>query len=222
MLYAALSCLQGRPTSDAISELAALPIDGIQLTPGCVPSDENAVAAALGALTVRTHQGWTPHALRQRVWEHDTATLACVSDSVHAPRAGVRDDFFAHLEQGDYGQVAFETMYPGYCLGNSDDLEQAMSGNTPLAVDVSHLELMVEAGTLNATTLRHLLDYTHIAEIHVSRAVGHRDAHAPFTADDYLVGWAREQARGGRHVVIECYLHQLDNSERTAVFATCL
>jgi len=38
MLLVALSCLQGRTQSEAFAELARLPVDGIQLTPGNLPS----------------------------------------------------------------------------------------------------------------------------------------------------------------------------------------
>jgi hypothetical protein len=215
VLFAALSCLQGLRAGDAAEALLAAGVDGIQLTAGCAPDDR--LAETVAATAVRTHHGYSPHALRAKVWDSD-AVLYGQTDSVHPPRRGLEQAFFTRLEDGTYGDVAFETMYPGYTLGDEASLRRYLATGQALAVDVSHLHLQIVAGVLSAQGAELVYNYTNIAEIHVSRDEHGRDAHRPFTGGDYQVGWVRERNRAGAVVVVECYTHRMSAAERQAQF----
>jgi hypothetical protein len=206
VLFVALSCLQGRPMGRAYAELAALPVDGVQLTPGCQPTPGFAPTGV-----VRTHHGYSPRAFRTRdVWADDGACLVA-SDSVHPPRA----DAPAAAHFLEKPTPILETMYPSYALGDGDALERAMALHIALAVDVSHLHMQREQGVISTATLARVLDYDRIAEVHVSANDGRRDLHAPLTAETFGLAWARERL-ADLPVVLECYFHKLDRDQRLA------
>ncbi len=214
MLLLALSCLQGRPQASAARELLALGADGLQLTPG------NAPDAALDAILsetphVRTHQGFSRKALRERVWGEDGA-LRVICDSVHAPPVGVGAEptFWQRWEEGCFAGTAIETMYPGHLLGDGAALDRAMRAGYVLALDVSHLYLQRCAGVLDDRTLQRALDYDAIAEVHVSANDGRGDQHRPLTEDTFGLAWARARLQAGTPVVFESYLHRVTEDAR--------
>ena len=84
MLLLAMSCLQGRPMSEAARELLDLEPDGLQLTPGNLPTADFA-AFANGVTTLR-HHGFSFTARRQPVWADDGVCLVD-NDSVHPPQS---------------------------------------------------------------------------------------------------------------------------------------
>ncbi len=204
MLYLALSCFQGRTMGDAARTLVALAPGriGLQLTPGCAPS------AIDVECPVRTHHGFTPLALRARVW--DGGTLCWHGDSVHPPQEReVPDDWRAPED------LVMETMYPGYAaLANGDQISEAMDAGRWLAVDVAHLGIQMHRGVLPEPVLRCLLDYKRIAEVHVSTSREARDTHAELTDETWGVEWARERLAEGTPVVLECYMHKLTHEQR--------
>jgi len=63
-------------------------------------------------------------------------------------------------------------------------------------------------GVLSDGTTHRLLNYQHIAEIHVSHNEGARDAHASLQENSYGLGWAKERLPD-LPVVLECYMHKL-------------
>jgi hypothetical protein len=216
MLFAALSCLQGSRAADAAEALLDAGAEGIQLTAGCAPDAR--LDAVLDGVAVRTHHGYHPRSLRTRVYGDD-ATLVAGADSLHPPRRAQREAFFSRLEAGAYGDTAFEAMYPGYVLGDEADLRRYLATGAPLAVDVSHIHLQLDAGVLSPAGAAAVYAYDHIAEIHVSRDAQGRDAHLPFDRNDYGISWARERHRSGADVVVECYVHHLSPQQRRAQFA---
>ena len=204
MLYLALSCFQGRRAGDAAQALAALAPGqvGLQLTPGCAPD--------LVAVTcpVRTHHGYSPHALRAPVW--DGGKLAWQGDSVHPPQ---------QRQVGEQWQapddLVMETMYPGYAdLANSDQLAAAMDRGRWLAVDVAHLDIQTYHGDLEQSVLRRLLDYQRVAEVHVSTSREARDTHARLLPSAWGLEWARSRLTAGVPVILECYMHKLSREEQ--------
>ena len=212
MLYLALSCFQGRRVGDAAETLLALAPGrvGLQLTPGCAP----------GPLAVdcptRTHHGYTPRALRAKVW--DSGALVWHGDSLHPPLArDVPDDW--RPPDG----VVLETMYPGYAAtGTGDGLVAAMDAGRWLAVDVAHLDIQRFHGVLPQTVLNRLLEYERVAEVHVSTSHEHRDAHARIADPTWGVEWARARLAAGTPVVLECYMHHLSHEERLEQVAMML
>lgn len=219
-VYLALSCLQGRPMQSAAAELWNLEPDGLQLTPGNVPTVGFGEWISEQGLPTLTHHGFSWKALRRRVWDAD-ASCRATADSVHPPQLG-------EVEAGAWWQhlaasadlPLLETMYPGHLLGTGVELERAMDLGLRLAVDVSHLYIQQCQGVLSAATLRRLQDYAPIGEIHLSHNQGRHDSHQPLNSDSFGLAWARER---GQEIplVLECYMHRLDLDQRRAQLALC-
>jgi hypothetical protein len=211
VLFVALSCLQGRPMRAAFDELAPL-ADGVQLTPGNHPTP--AFARHVAPFATRTHHGFDPERRATRVWAADGTCLAR-SSSVHPPEDGEIDhEGFLRVLDGAAQVPCLETMVPGHRLGNGAELAAAMDRGLALAVDVSHLFIQTTAGVLDESTLRRLLDYDRIAEVHVSANDGKRDLHAPLDASTFGLAWARERLLAGTPVVLECYMHRMSRDDR--------
>ncbi|MDX2011012.1 MAG: hypothetical protein SFW67_12505 [Myxococcaceae bacterium] len=214
-LYLALSCLQGRPMRQAFDALATLGV-GVQLTPGNEPTPDFARHVAASGVPTRTHHGFSFERRAGKVWSDEGACVAS-SDSVHPPRhdSPAAEHFSRWLEANPQARV-LETMYPGYCLGSGDALEQALTRSVPLAVDVSHLFIQRTAGVLTDGTLRRVLDSPHVVEVHVSQNDGRHDSHRPLRRDSFELGWARERLSSGLPVIYEAYLHLLSDDARRA------
>ncbi len=208
-LYLALSCLQGRPMHWAFDELVALGPDGIQLTPGNAPTVGFMDHVAGSGVSTKTHQGFTPRAIRQEVWQ-DEQTLAGRWDSVHPPRQA-SSDWTPNLQLKD--QI-IEIMYPGRALGTGEAVEMAMASGQNLAVDVSHIFIQLTQGTMSERTWQKLQDYDRIAEVHVSANAGDRDAHAPVRQNTFGLDWARKKGADGTPVVLESYFHKVEDDDR--------
>ena len=213
MLMLALSCLQGRPMQAAAEELLALGPDGLQLTPGNVPTpDFEGWLTARGVVTC-THHGFTPRAYRTRVWADD-GSLCVASDSVHPPKRHAPAAATWIDTARARPATVFETMHPGYCLGRGDELELAMEAGLSLAVDVSHLYIQLRQGVVGEPTWRRLREHDRIAEVHVSANAGRHDTHRPIAPGTFGLGWARERLRAGTRTILESYLHRLDAAQR--------
>lgn len=204
---------------DAYSELAALGPDGIQLTPGNVPTPGFAIAVARGSMNVRTHHGFAWHdRCGHQVWNEGRCESH--SDSVHAPEhgretnPGWRDELLAHDRL-----PVLETMYPGFALGKGGELGWAMDHGLALAVDVSHVYIQQCQGVISYSTWRRLQNYEHVAEIHVSANDGRSDAHQLLSADTFGLDWALDRSADGVPLVLECYMHKISDSQRRAQLA---
>ena len=175
---------------------------GLQLTPGCAPSPIEVNCPQ------RTHHGFTPKALRARVW--DGGTLVWHGDSVHPPQLRqVPGDWRA--PEG----VVMETMYPGYAaLANGEQIAAAMDEGRWLAVDVAHLDIQTYHGVLAKAVLHRLMNYERVAEVHVSTSHDARDTHAKLSLPTWGIEWARTRLAAGTPVVLECYMHKLTHEER--------
>lgn len=199
----------------AFDELAALGA-GVQLTPGNEPTRHFEAHVRASGVPVRTHHGFSFGARVARVWRDD-GTCALATDSVHPPKDGTpaAARFDAWLERHGPERV-LETMYPGYRLGTGAGLARAMDLGVRLAVDVSHLFIQRTAGALDDGTLRRLLAYPHVAEVHVSQNDGRHDSHRLLRGDVFGLAWALERERSGVPLVYEAYLHQAPADVRRA------
>jgi hypothetical protein len=197
----------------AFDELRPL-ADGVQLTPGNVPTADFRQHVGAAATAVRRHHGFAFAARRREVWAAD-GSCRVTAESVHPPTSdhAAARDFLARLAALP-ASVVLETMYPGYCLGDDASLGQAMALGRPLAVDVSHVYLARVAGTMMAAMWARLQEYEHVVEVHLSANDGRSDAHRPLGRDAFGLGWAQARGRAGTPVVLECYLHRLDGDER--------
>lgn len=208
-LFLAMSCLQGRPMQSAFDDLAALDVEGIQLTPGNAPTLGFAEHLRQSKRATRTHHGFAPTAMRQEVWT-ETFELTGAWHSVHPPRAASHDWLPAAG-----ANICIETMYPGQPLGSGEALSAAMDAGVRLAVDVSHIFIQREQGVLSDSMWRRLQDYEHVEEIHLSANDGRRDRHAPLAPDTFGLQWARRRsAETSTPVMLECYMHKLSDDER--------
>ncbi|MBX2798682.1 MAG: hypothetical protein KTR31_13455 [Myxococcales bacterium] len=208
MPYLAMSCLQGRPMAAAFDALCALQPDGIQLTPGNLPTPSFHDHVHRCAVPTRTHHGFAFDARRQPVWIDGRCVVS--ADSVH-PTPGMQ------LPVGP----ALETMYPGHPLGDDDALQHAMADGLRLAVDVSHAFIGMSQGVLTDRVWRRLMDYDRIVEVHVSANDGRHDTHRPIEPDTFGLDWAREREQAGVPVVLESYFHKLDRGERQRQLDIC-
>lgn len=198
--------------AQALDSLAALEPDGVQLTPGNMPTPDFKGVLTEAKLATRTHHGFSFTAFRTRdVWADDGRCLAS-SDSVHPPASNSLAST-AYLEQRP-PQLVLETMYPSYALGSGAELEHAMDLGIPLAVDVSHLFIQKTHRVIGDATLRRIFDYENVREVHVSANDGRRDGHAPLTAKTFGLDWAHERERAGVPLILECYFHRLTVDER--------
>ena len=221
VLFLALSCLQGRPMEAAFRALARLGPDGIQLTPGNLPTPGFEAFAQASGVALRTHHGFDFRARKRPVWRGGQCLVD--ADSVHPESAdGGADLDGTDLDGTDLDQwldaqariPVLETMYPGYFLGHGAELDRAMKRGLWLAVDVSHVFIQLERGALDRAAWRRLAEYPHIAEIHVSHNAGRHDTHSPITADTFGLSWARERASDGIPLILESYFHNLSDVER--------
>lgn len=221
MLLLAMSCLQSRTQDAAFDVLSRHVVEGLQLTPGNLPSQgfRDRVAAFAGA--TRLHHGFAWDHYRQRVYDESGALLLRERDrSVHpphtAPYAGKEPcvaepmDWLRRVAPLD---PLLETMYPGYVLGCGAELELAMDLGLRLAVDVSHLHLQRAAGVLSSSVERRLLEYARVEEVHVSANDGRSDRHALLQRDTPGLDWARARL-ADLPVVLESYWHRTDFDEQ--------
>lgn len=209
-LYLALSCLQGRPMQAAFDTLAAL-ADGVQLTPGNVPTPDFALHVARSGVPIRTHQGFCWQQRRRPVWD-DAGRCVSGSMSVHPPQTG--PDWLTRMAAEHPRWPLIEVMYPGWLLGNGAQIERAMDLGVRLAVDVSHVYIQRQQGAMSAATWRRLQAYDSIGEVHVSANDGRADTHRPLTADAFGLAWAQARARSGVPLILESYFHRLDTDAR--------
>lgn len=233
MIFLALSCLQSRPQTLAFEELKSFPVDGIQLTPGCLPTPgfKEQVGAYQGA--IRLHHGFAWGAYRRDVYDDELRPIDIAAHhSVHPPSLhptkGPRTPW-RRQPRGSAGSPAFapkdwlkiareeellvETMYPGEALGTGDELDYALDLGLRLAVDVSHLNIQRAAGAITEAQLHRVLDSELVEEIHVSDNNGQRDQHRGLAETSYLLGWARERS-AALPVVLESYWHRTPHAER--------
>lgn len=213
-LYLALSCLQTRPMEAAFNELISLGPDGIQLTPGCVPTPAFKVHVESSSIPYSLHHGFSWTAYKQPVWA-GANLLVPDGRSVHPPKS-LDCEFEDFLEEawGEPDEAVYETMYPGYHLGNEQQILTAINWRLPLAVDVSHLYIQLNAGVLSEAGVQRLLNYTNIKEIHLSHNSGKADSHKPINKDTYLLPWVKERLTAGALVVLESYFHKLTVDDR--------
>jgi hypothetical protein len=199
----------------AARDLLGLGINGIQLTPGNVPTPGFQEWLSRQQVSTRTHHGFHPKALRRRVWSKEADCLVS-ADSVHPLQIkdGITEIWKQKAERGDYDRVSLETMYPGYCLGCGDELSWAMDLGLKLAVDVSHIYIQLCSGSLDLATWYKLQKYDRIGELHVSANNGLADIHQPMTTETFGLDWVRDRAVDGTPVILECYMHRLSDVQR--------
>jgi hypothetical protein len=208
MLFLALSCLQGRTQSEAFAELARLPVTGVQLTPGNLPSPgfRELVHAYDGVL--RYHHSFSWEHYRAQVYDAAGRTPKLPRTwSIHPPEAKHPVRFSTWLTGALEVDALCEVMYPGYALGQDAQLLDAMSSGLRLAIDISHLHIQRVRGDLREATLNKLLAYSRIEEVHVSHNLGRADSHLPLCEDTPWLAWARERMRAGTALVFESRMH---------------
>ena len=193
---------------DAFDTLSALPVDGIQLTPGNAPTEGFEAHVAGSGLAIRTHHGFTAHAIRQSVWAPDGSPTG-EWDSVHPLFRGP-DEWLPSAPS----RFCLETMYPGQPLGSGLSIRRAMDLDLRLAVDVSHVFIQLEQGVLSVPDWKLLQDYGRIEEVHLSANSGERDSHQPIDTGTFGLEWARSKGHSGTPIILESYMHKMSDTER--------
>lgn len=194
---------------DAFDELCELEPCGMQLTPGNAPTEAFKTYVRNSGIPTRTHQGFTPYAMRQNVWAN-ASTLTGSWHSVHPPR-----DFGVNwFPEENLRQQVIEVMYPGRALGTGDDIDRAMQAGQKLAVDISHVFIQLTTGRMAFSTWQRLQSYNRIAEIHVSANDGRRDQHKTIHQDTFGLEWVQDRSTEGLPVILESYFHHLSPEGR--------
>lgn len=197
----------------AAEDLLTLSPDGLQLTPGNTPTPSFESWLNQQQISYILHHGFAWQGLRQAVW-NDDGTCRVRSHSVHPPQH--KHPAAAHwLKQRLPAFMAFETMYPGYALGDGQSLNQAMDQHLPLAVDVSHLWIQLQQNLLDKNTLDRLKHYPLIRELHLSANAGRYDSHEPLENSSFGLDWLRSLGRRVP-VVLECRMHRMSPAARSA------
>jgi hypothetical protein len=206
MLFVALSSLQGIPQSTAYKDLLLLQPDGIQLTAGNLPTNnfKNEVN-----IPYKYHHAFEWTKRKGTVYDDNFKPIIKDNDhSIHPPFAKI--NFNKWIESCN--DIILETMYPGYLLGNGDEIEIAMLLNKRLAVDISHVHIMKTQGVITNSQINKLLNYDNIVEIHISHNNGKYDTHSPICKNTPFLHWIKE--RTNVLFVYESYLHKLNLCER--------
>ena len=236
MLLLATSCLQGRKIDVAINELLSLKhVDGLQLCPGNLPilqADLLALLnqAALNKKIFKRHHGFSETASKQTVWRKvsnghylyvSTHTNNCFQDSIHPPGlSDFFDDTPAHKVILDYPkEIALETMYVSqhnYLLSTIEEIQTCMERERAIALDLSHVDINQKFGMSSEwdKLVDRLLDYKHLKEIHMSQSIKDRDVHAQLSNNAFKLEIAREWHKRNKVLVLECYMHQMNQKER--------
>ena len=213
-LLLALSCLQSRPQDAALDELLALQPEGIQLTPGCLPSPGFEARVRREVAVTRLHHGVAWTAYRAEPWTEAGEPRWVERDrSVHPPPAARGVAWRRVIDLALERDLLLETMYPGEILGTGAEIDAALDAGARLAVDVSHLWIQRCHGVLGDATLERLLSSSLVEEVHVSDNDGRHDLHAQLRPETFLLAWARERV-ADLPVVIESAWHRTDVSER--------
>lgn len=212
MLFLAMSCLQGRTQENAFENLTRLEPDGLQLTPGNLPSPGFQQRVATWGRPTSLHHGFVWDKYKTEVYAGDEPVVDLAKRSVHPPKRVL--NFKGWLETMVRLDAVVEVMYPDYVLGCGAEVEAAMEAGLRLAVDISHVYIQVYKGVIEKTTLDRLWAYDKIAEVHVSESDGRADQHRPLSPSAPFLGWALDQQRAGTLTVLESYFHRLSEDER--------
>ena len=220
MFFVALSFLQGPswPQERAAEALLALGrMDGLQLTPGNPGRWSKAPW-----FRFNRHMGHDWERMVAKVYGPGDEPL-WAHGAIHA-----RPNWRALAARGE--GLVFETMYPGAQepagLIDAADYLFALQERVPVALDLSHADIAIQAGVLTLDVVRALLEKGDVREVHASWNNKKRDSHLPIP-EDYswmadLEGWSK--ANPDRPVVLEGYFHKLTHSERVrqvALFERC-
>jgi hypothetical protein len=199
----------------AAEELLSLGVGGLQLTPGLVPTQGFQGWLLEKQIKIRTHHGFTWRQLRTKVWD-DNGDRLVDSDSVHPPLKNhpCAQLWKSRVELGEYHHLILETMYPGYWLGNGEEVAWAIDLGLQLAVDVSHIYIQLCQGAMSEDVWKRLQEYDRIQELHVSSNTGSADIHQPITKETFGLDWVRSRSQDGIPVILECYLHKLSPAQR--------
>jgi hypothetical protein len=214
MLLLALSCLQGRTQTEAFAQLSALPVDGIQLTPGNLPSPGFREQTRRYGGQLHYHHSFSWGHYRAQVYDSAGRTPKLPQKwSIHPPVVKHPVSFETWLAGALEVDALCEVMYPGYRLGQDAELVEAMASGLRLAVDISHLRIQRHRGDLREATIGKLLAYDRVEEVHVSHNEGRADSHLPLRADTPWLDWARERRRAGVALVFESRMHAVSPAD---------
>lgn len=245
-LYLALSCLQGQEIISASEELLSLNPYGLQLTSGNKINKNTNYFEWLkkNKIKYQTHHNFSfTQSINQDLyeviqeWDGLTYFHIDVVDSLHPPLykrfknyskeiidlafydfLEVTSDYEELYEDGE-SQLCFEIMYnpKEYPLSDDDSINYIMDLKNPIALDISHLNILNKQGHINKKTLNRLLEYDKIEEIHISDNDGKRDSHHYISKDTYLLkDWVKERYNDNKDIpiILECFMQRMNQEQR--------
>ncbi len=207
MIYLATSCYQGEDQVEAYNKLKVLQPKGIQICSGNLPNKNFRSVISDHDLF---HHNFHFDRIAPSLWSENLELNFDVNGrSIHPPNKHLGLYRFEEwLEKQP--DIIFEVMHPGYWLANDEEIMHYLSTGRPLAVDISHLNILVHKKRINDKTLRSVLEYDRIPEVHVSMNNGMRDSHQPATRKAFLLDWAIERSKTC-NVVYEGNLRLVEN-----------
>lgn len=211
--YLAMSALQGKDQIEAYNQLISLNPDGFQLTPG---NKINKSFKDTISVPYTLHHCYSWDKLRVELYDFDGNLRVHIEDnqSIHPPIPGKYTKSFRYWLDNVAADHIIENMYPGYFLGNDEELNALMDKNQRMAIDVSHLYICMFQKSISEKTLQRILNYQNIKEVHISQNDGRSDSHRYVTHNMPFADWAKERAKDGITIVFESYFHRLNQSER--------
>lgn len=210
-LYLALSCFQGQEQLEAYNKLLKLKPDGIQLTPG------NKVSSGFKnyqTIPYRLHHTFSWTKVKEPIYDNNGKICREIleNQSIHPPVIkDYKNTFKFWLSQ--ITTEIIELMFPTYYGGNDEEINAILDANFKIAVDISHLFICKTKSSISDNTLKRILNYQNILEIHISQNTGSRDSHDPINKKCPFIDWASER---GQEIplIFESYLFRLSEKEQ--------
>lgn len=202
-------------------------VDGVQLCPG----NTGVLLNVPSKCHIRHHENyanWGNHAFKNkwlRLGKGQYTYIGSASDhSVHPPILLPRqredgESIFDAPELDMPSHMAIEVMAVGtlkYPVCTVQAVRHYMKQNYRLAIDLSHIDINIRAQNNRFEWLRlleELKEYPHITELHMSQAMGLRDAHAEITKTTFGLDFLRQCRDKVEYVILESNMHRKSDEE---------
>lgn len=207
MLFAALSCYQGKTMQEGYDNLLKLNVEGIQLTPGNIPTKDFKLD-----IPYRLHHTFSFNSNIGRIYDNNYITNINSPDhSIHPPKRCQYTGKFEDWLNRVHSNTILEIMYPIYYLSNDKEINMLLDKHQPVAVDISHLFICLSQKSISEETLNRIMNYDNIKEIHFSHNNGKFDSHQPMNDKTPFLSWGKE--RNNVPWIYESLLHKASYDE---------
>lgn len=209
MLFAALSCYQGKTMQEGYDNLLKLNVEGIQLTPGNSPTKNFEEGIKI---PYRLHHTFSFDSKIGKIYDSNyNTTVKSSTHSIHPPKRSQYTGKFEDWLNRVSTSTILEIMYPIYYLSNNEEINMLLDRRQPVAVDISHLFICWKQKSISLQTLKRIMNYDNIQEIHFSHNNGKFDSHQPMAKNTPFLSWGKE--RDSIPWIYESLLHKASYDE---------